>query len=77
VATDENADALMVRLSNFLPAGPDRVIAYFKAISATVRFPIATHDIGSPPLEGRLDKPLCELVSRPTPASTCRAARPS
>jgi dihydrodipicolinate synthase/N-acetylneuraminate lyase len=52
MAVDDGADALMVRPPTFLPAGPDQVIAYFKAISDAVHIPIFIQDTPETPVSG-------------------------
>jgi len=60
MAAGDGADALMVRPPNFLPAGPDQVIAYFKAISDAVRLPIFIQDTPETPVSGGLARRIAE-----------------
>lgn len=59
-AADDGADALMVRPPTFLPAGPDQVIAYFKAISDAVRLPIFIQETSETPVSGGLARRIAE-----------------
>jgi 4-hydroxy-tetrahydrodipicolinate synthase len=54
MAEADGADALMVRPPNFLPAGPDQVVAYFQAISDAVCIPIFIQDTAEAPVSGGL-----------------------
>jgi 4-hydroxy-tetrahydrodipicolinate synthase len=60
MAAGDGADALMVRPPTFLPAGPDQVIAYFKAISDAVRLPIFIQDTAEAPVSGGLARRIAE-----------------
>jgi dihydrodipicolinate synthase/N-acetylneuraminate lyase len=60
MAAGDGADALMVRPPNFLPAGPDQVIAYFKAISDAVRLPVFIQDTPETPVSGGLARRIAE-----------------
>ena len=60
MAAGDGADALMVRPPNFLPAGPDQVIAYFKAISDAARLPIFIQDTPETPVSGGLARRIAE-----------------
>jgi 4-hydroxy-tetrahydrodipicolinate synthase len=44
LAEEHGADALMLRPPTFQPAGPDQVVAYFKAVSDAVGLPIFIQD---------------------------------
>ena len=59
-AADDGADALMVRPPTFLPAGPEQVIAYFKAISDAVRLPIFIQETSETPVSGGLARRIAE-----------------
>src|SRR5437867_1539444 len=49
MAADAGADALMVMPPSYVPAGPEEVREYFRAVSAAVRLPIFIQDACSPP----------------------------
>lgn len=46
-AAEDGADALMVMPPNFMPAGPDEIVAYFAALAAAVPLPIFVQDTNS------------------------------
>ncbi len=60
MADADGADALMVRPPTFLPAGPDQVIAYFKAISDAVHIPIFIQETSEAPVSGGLARRIAE-----------------
>jgi 4-hydroxy-tetrahydrodipicolinate synthase len=49
-AERNNADALMITPPSFLPAGPDEVLGYYRAISNAVGIPIFIQDMASAPV---------------------------
>ncbi|HET7714178.1 MAG TPA: dihydrodipicolinate synthase family protein [Bauldia sp.] len=49
-AEDAGADALMIIPPAFLPAGPEEVVDYYKAISAAVSIPIFLQDTPAAPI---------------------------
>lgn len=65
MAADGGADALMVMPPSLVPAGPEELREYFKAISDTVRIPIFIQDAGIPPIPASLARQIaaeCEQV---------------
>jgi dihydrodipicolinate synthase/N-acetylneuraminate lyase len=54
MAEEAGADALMVMPPSFVPAGPEEIREYFRAISDAVRVPIFIQDAGSPPVPASL-----------------------
>ena len=59
------ADALMVLPPSFMPAGPDEVLAYYRAISDAVPLPIFIQDVAASPISPGLARRLaqeCEWV---------------
>jgi len=50
MAEQEGADALMVRPPTFMPAGPDEVLTYYRAVSDAVHIPIFIQDTGQTPV---------------------------
>jgi 4-hydroxy-tetrahydrodipicolinate synthase len=59
-AEEQGADALMIMPPAFMPAGPDEVRAYFRAISAAVHIPIFIQDTASAPVWPGLARQLAE-----------------
>ena len=65
MAAENGADALMVLPPSFMPAGPDEVLAYFRAISDAVPLPIFLQDMAASPISPSLARRLaqeCEWV---------------
>lgn len=65
LAQDNGADALMLRPPTFQPAGPDEVVAYFKAVSDQIGLPIFIQSTPQTPVSGALARRLgqeCEQV---------------
>jgi 4-hydroxy-tetrahydrodipicolinate synthase len=65
LAVENGADALMLRPPTFQPAGPDQVVAYFRAVSDKVGLPIFIQDTPLTPVSGSLARRLgeeCEYV---------------
>jgi 4-hydroxy-tetrahydrodipicolinate synthase len=54
------ADALMIMPPNFMPAGPDEVLEYFRAISDAVSIPIFIQDTASAPVSAGLARKIAE-----------------
>ncbi len=54
------ADALMIMPPNFMPAGPDEVLDYFRAISDAVSIPIFIQDTASAPVSAGLARQIAE-----------------
>lgn len=54
------ADALMIMPPNFMPAGPDEVFEYFRAISDVVSVPIFIQDTASAPVSAGLARQIAE-----------------
>jgi 4-hydroxy-tetrahydrodipicolinate synthase len=54
MAAEGGADALMVMPPSLVPAGPEELREYFRAISDAVRIPIFIQDTGSPPVPASL-----------------------
>ena len=65
-AEQNGADALMIMPPAFMPAGPDEVLDYFRAISEAVNIPIFLQDTPAAPISPGLARQLAE---------TCRWAR--
>jgi dihydrodipicolinate synthase/N-acetylneuraminate lyase len=61
-AEDAGADALMIIPPAFLPAGPDEVIDYYRAISAAVSIPIFLQDIPAAPVPPGLARRIAETA---------------
>jgi dihydrodipicolinate synthase/N-acetylneuraminate lyase len=65
LAQENGADALMLRPPTFQPAGPDEVVAYFKAVSDEIGLPIFIQSTPQTPVSGALARRLgqeCEHV---------------
>jgi dihydrodipicolinate synthase/N-acetylneuraminate lyase len=65
MAAENGADALMVLPPSFMPAGPDEVLAYYRAISDAVPLPIFIQDMAESPISPGLARRLaqeCEWV---------------
>ena len=65
MAAENGADALMVLPPSFMPAGPDEVLAYYRAISNAVPLPIFIQDVAASPISPGLARRLaqeCEWV---------------
>ena len=65
MAAEKGADALMVLPPSFMPAGPDEVLAYYRAISDAVPLPIFIQDMAASPISPGLARRLaqeCEWV---------------
>jgi len=60
LAQEHGADALMLRPPTFQPAGPDQVVAYFKAVSDEVGLPIYIQDTPVTPVPASLARRLAE-----------------
>jgi 4-hydroxy-tetrahydrodipicolinate synthase len=60
LAKEHGADALMLRPPTFQPAGPDEVVAYFKAVSDEVGLPIFIQDTPVTPVPASLALRLAE-----------------
>jgi 4-hydroxy-tetrahydrodipicolinate synthase len=60
LAKEHGADALMLRPPTFQPAGPDQVVAYFKAVSDQVGLPIYIQDTPTTPVPVSLARRLAE-----------------
>jgi dihydrodipicolinate synthase/N-acetylneuraminate lyase len=60
LAKEHGADALMLRPPTFQPAGPDQVVAYFKAVSDEVGLPIYIQDTPVTPVPASLARRLAE-----------------
>jgi dihydrodipicolinate synthase/N-acetylneuraminate lyase len=58
------ADALMIMPPNFMPAGPDEVREYFRAISDAVSIPIFIQDTASAPVSAGLARTIAEACPR-------------
>jgi dihydrodipicolinate synthase/N-acetylneuraminate lyase len=63
-AVRNGADALMVMPPTFVPAGPDEVCAYYRAISDAVNIPIFIQDTPSAPVSPGLARRIAEECSR-------------
>lgn len=63
-AEDAGADALMVMPPTFVPAGPDEMREYFRAISDAVRIPIFIQDAGNCPVPAALARRMAEESER-------------
>jgi 4-hydroxy-tetrahydrodipicolinate synthase len=61
-AEDAGADALMIIPPAFLPAGPDEVVDYYRAISAAVSIPIFLQDTPAAPIPPRLARRIAEVA---------------
>lgn len=61
LAQENGADALMLRPPTFQPAGPEQVIAYFKAVSDAVDLPIFIQDTPETPVSGSLALQIAEV----------------
>lgn len=61
-AEDAGADALMIIPPAFLPAGPDEVIDYYRAISEAVSIPIFLQDTPAAPIPPGLAKRIAETA---------------
>ena len=59
-AEQNGADALMIMPPAFMPAGPDEVRAYFRAISQAVNIPIFIQDTSSAPVSPTLAGQIAE-----------------
>lgn len=59
-AADLGADALMIMPPAFMPAGPDEVLEYFRAISDAVNIPIFLQDTASAHISAGLARQLAE-----------------
>jgi dihydrodipicolinate synthase/N-acetylneuraminate lyase len=64
MAEEDGADALMVMPPTFVPAGPEEVREYFRAISDAVRIPIFIQDAGSTPFAPSLACQIAEESER-------------
>ena len=65
LAVENGADALMLRPPTFQPAGPDEIVAYFKAVSDAIDLPIFIQSTPQTPVSGALARRLgqeCEHV---------------
>ncbi len=65
MAAENGADALMVLPPSFMPAGPDEVLTYSRAISNAVPLPIFIQDVAASPISPGLARRLaqeCEWV---------------
>jgi 4-hydroxy-tetrahydrodipicolinate synthase len=61
-AEDAGADALMIIPPAFLPAGPDEVVDYYRAISEAVSIPIFLQDIPAAPIPPGLARRIAEIA---------------
>jgi 4-hydroxy-tetrahydrodipicolinate synthase len=61
-AEDAGADALMIIPPAFLPAGPDEVVDYYRAISAAVSIPIFLQDTPAAPIPPGLARRIAEAA---------------
>ena len=61
-AEDAGADALMIIPPAFLPAGPDEVVDYYRAISDAVSIPIFLQDTPAAPISPGLAKRIAEAA---------------
>ena len=61
-AEDAGADALMIIPPAFLPAGPDEVVDYYRAISDAVSIPIFLQDIPAAPIPPGLARRIAETA---------------
>lgn len=59
-AEQQGADALMIMPPAFMPAGPDEVLDYFRAISRAVNVPIFIQDTSSAPVSPALARRIAE-----------------
>jgi len=59
-AADNGADALMIMPPAFMPAGPDEVRAYFRAISSAVALPIFIQDTPAAPVSPTLARQIAD-----------------
>ena len=64
MAEEAGADALMVRPPTFMPAGPDQVVEYYRAISDAVQIPIFIQDTGLTPVGAGLALRIAEQCER-------------
>jgi len=64
MAEEEGADALMVRPPTFMPAGPDQVVEYYRAISDAVHIPIFIQDTGVTPVAASLALRIAQQCER-------------
>jgi len=64
MAEQEGADALMLRPPTFMPAGPDEVLAYYRAVSDAVHIPIFIQDTGAPPVGAGLALRIAQQCER-------------
>lgn len=60
IAEANGADALMIRPPTFLPAGPDQIIAYYRAVSEAVHLPIFIQDTPETPVSGSFARKIVE-----------------
>jgi dihydrodipicolinate synthase/N-acetylneuraminate lyase len=63
-AVEGGADALMVMPPSLVPAGPEELREYFRAISDAVRIPIFIQDAGSPPVPASLARQIAAESER-------------
>lgn len=61
---EAGADALMVMPPSFVPAGPEEIREYFRAISDAVGIPIFIQDAGSPPVPASLARQIAAESER-------------
>jgi dihydrodipicolinate synthase/N-acetylneuraminate lyase len=61
-AEDAGADALMIIPPSFLPAGPDEIVDYYRAISEAVSIPIFLQDIPAAPVAPGLARRIAEIA---------------
>jgi len=61
-AEDAGADALMIIPPAFLPAGPDEIVDYYRAISEAVSIPIFLQDIPAAPVPPGLARRIAETA---------------
>ena len=65
MAEENGADALMALPPSFTPAGPDQMLAYYRAISDAAPLPIFMQDVAASPISAGLARRLaqaCEWV---------------
>ena len=65
MAQENGADALMVLPPSFMPAGPDELLSYYRAIADAARLPIFIQDVAASPISPGLARRLaqeCEWV---------------
>ncbi len=65
IARENGANALMLRPPTFQPAGPQQVVAYYRAVSDEVGLPIFIQDTPATPVSGSLARQIgetCEHV---------------